>query len=348
MLYSPEGNRLRRYDLDTVKCPPLVQDVLIESAASPGGRDINGQVCALPDGSGFIAGEDTGQPNPPAGWGVFSLEGEQIGKLTATPIVEVPDPFGCAFDEEGRLFTTEMGNQLPGEGQGQLIMWFPPFDPFPGPPGAYPNTNEVSSNFCKIATDLSTASSVAIDDEGCVYVAEASGISFIEPGQVRRFSPPFPTSPDAAGGCGSTDETGAPMADEVRQEVFINDPRNLWTPTGIARAPNGNWYVSSVFTGIIAEYDPKGDFVRRIVQPRSGWELLNLPVSVGHPQSLAVDSKGNIYYTDMQLTVRGGGIGPGPNGKIRWVGFSDDVPQPPVIVREGLAFPDGLGILPGW
>ncbi|MDX2169070.1 MAG: hypothetical protein SF182_18525, partial [Deltaproteobacteria bacterium] len=37
-----------------------------------------------------------------------------------------------------------------------------------------------------------------------------------------------------------------------------------------------------------------------------------------------------------------------PNGKVRWISFdSQGTPAAPVIVRENLAFPDGLGILAG-
>jgi hypothetical protein len=110
VLYSTEGNRLRRYDLDTVGYPRLVEDVLVEraSAAETGSsvvgefRDINGMICQLPDGSGrFIAGEDTGQPTTPPGWGVFTPGGVQVGKLTATFNGDLGNPCGCAFDASG-------------------------------------------------------------------------------------------------------------------------------------------------------------------------------------------------------------------------------------------------------
>ncbi|HEY0300524.1 MAG TPA: hypothetical protein VGC36_04285, partial [Rhizomicrobium sp.] len=43
-----------------------------------------------------------------------------------------------------------------------------------------------------------------------------------------------------------------------------------------------------------------------------------------------------------------GGIGPGANGKVRWISFdSNGTPAAPIIVRENLAFPDGLGVLAG-
>jgi hypothetical protein len=341
LLYSPEGNRLRRYDLDTIDNPPLVEDILIERASmDPNGRDINGQVCPLPDGSGrFIAGEDTGQPTPPAGWGVFDPDGTQVGKLTATYLAAVPDPFGCAFDPQGRLFTTELGDPGIGTSNGQLIMWFPPYDEFPGPPGAYPGTNEPSTNFCKIATDIGTASSVAVDEQGRVYVASPGSF------RVLRYLPPFPTSLDPGGGCEASDGLGSPMAESVTMEIFVFDPVNVTTPAGITRARNGNWFIASVLTGVIGEYYPNGTFVRRVLSPPPG--ETGLPLSTGHPQGLAVDCEGNLHYADMDLSENGG-IGPGPDGKVRRISFdAAGNPQPPVIIKDGLDFPDGLGILPG-
>jgi len=252
LLYSPEGNRLRRYDIDSIKHPPLREDVLVERA-SAGGRDINGMICPLPDGTGrFIGGEDTGQPDIPPGWGIFAADGTEVGKLAATYFVVPGDPFGCAFDSHGRLFTTEIGSDHSGDLNGQLIMWFPPYDGFPGAPGTFPNA-ERSKNFCKIASNLGTATSIAIDEQDRVYVVSARGTTLPSPAGVVRFSPPFPTGPDAAGGCGRVDALGSPLADTVDEQVFINDSANAATPTGIARARNGNWYVSSVLTGVIAE-----------------------------------------------------------------------------------------------
>jgi hypothetical protein len=338
MLYSAEGNRLRRFDVGSILMPPLVEDVLIERAASdPEGRDVNGQICPFPDGSGrFVAGEDTGQPHPPAGWGVFAADGLQIGKLTATYLTDGPEPFGCAFDREGRLFTSEVGNQASGDSNGQVILWFPPYDRFPGPPGAYPATDEPSTHFCKLAVDVGTAGSVAIDAQGRVYVASARG------GGVLRFSPPFPAGPDAAGGCGAVDATGAPLAAGVQREVFAP----VLTASGIAAAPNGHWFFASVLTGTIGEFDTAGTLVRSVLAPPPGQTTLPLPT--GHPQGIAVDCRGNLYYADLALRASAGGIGPGPNGTVRRIGFDVcGVPEPPVVVRDGLAFPDGLGVLPG-
>jgi polyvinyl alcohol dehydrogenase (cytochrome) len=348
LLYATEGNRLRRFDVDTVGTASQLEDVLVEqaSAAESGGgndfiqgfRDSNGVVCRIPDGSGrMIWGEDTGQPNPPAGWGVFEPDGTQVGKLTATYFTAGPEPFGCAFTRDGLLFTVEVGAHGFGDANGQLIMWFPPYDHFPGPPGAFPNSNAPSTNFCKIATDIGTAASVAIDDEGRVYVASASQLS------IFRFLPPFPTGPDAAGGCGASDALGSPMADVVNRETF-RGPIGISAFTGLAFAPNGNLYASSVFTGDIWELDASGAVVRQILDPPEALP----PVSTGNPQSLAVGPDGTIYYADLALVGTLPNVGPGPNGKVRRIRFDGaGNPLPPEIVREGLRFPDGVALHPG-
>jgi outer membrane protein assembly factor BamB len=350
LLYSTEGNRLRRFDVDSIAAPPLLEDVLVPSASDgeQGGgavagraRDVNGMICRLPDGSGrFVLGEDTGQPHPRPGWGVFTRDGLQVGKLTPTAFVAQAEPFGCAFDSTGRLFTTEVGNQGFGTPQGQLIVWFPPYDVFPGPPGAYPDTDAVGTNFCKLAV-ISTATGIALDGQDRVYVASPSS------SKVFRYSGDFPTGPDAAGGCGRSDALGSPLVDEGRivEEVFVDAPEAA-IPSGIARAPNGNWYVSSVLLGTIAEFDPDGAFVRSIAAPPE--PVQELPKSTGSPQSLAVDHEGSLYYADLDLQGDFFSPEPGPDGKVRRIAFdANGDPLPPVVVRAGLDFPDGVALLPG-
>ncbi|MEM9256418.1 MAG: PQQ-binding-like beta-propeller repeat protein [Pseudomonadota bacterium] len=339
LIYSTEGNRLRRFDVDTIG-GPLTEDVLIErSSLDPErGRDTNGVICAIPDGSGrFVLGEDTGQPDVPAGWGVFSADGHQEGKLTATYQTSGAEPFGCTFDAKARLFTTDVGSQAIGSSTGQLTLWFPPYDVFPGTEGTYPNAS-VSDNFCKIAVDIGTAGQPVIDDQGRIYVTSSGGLS------VLRFSPPFPTGPDATGGCGSTDPQGSPLADTVKREVFLG-PDGLSTYSGIALAPNGNLYIATNLTGTIAEYNTDGTLVRMVLDPGT---FETLPIPSGNPQSLAVAPDGSIYYADLDLQGTLPDVGPGPNGKVRRIQF-DQVGQPgaPEIVRENLSFPDGVAVIPG-
>ena len=337
-----EGNRLRRVDPDTIDATDpaaLRHDVFVENAAG-GGRDVNGMVCTLPDGSGrFIVSEDSGQPHPPAGWGVFDSTGHQVGKLATTAFTAGPEPFGCAFDSTGRLFTSEVGTQGFGPANGQLMLWFPPLDRYPGTPGAYPATDALSTNVCKLATDIGTAGAVAIDDLGRVYVAASSGLS------IERFSPPFPTGTDAAHGCGALDASGAPMATSVQRDTFaVAGDGGMLTFSGLAWAPNGHLYASSVFTGRIAEYDESGGFVRLLLDPPEAIP----PIATGTPQGIAVGSDGTIYYADLDLVGTLPDIGPGPNGALRRIRFdAAGDPLPPEIVLEGLAFPDGVTIVAG-
>ena len=348
LLFVSEGNNLRRIDLDSVDEPNLRHDVLIQHAArgeeadgqrpEPASRrrDLNGIACAFPDGSGrFVAGEDTGQPSPPPGWGVFSPEGVQIGKLTATYFVDQGEPYGCGFDAAGTLFTSELGNVGFGTPKGQLIRWFPPFVHFPGEPGAYPDTDAHSANFCKIAVDIGNASGLAIDEKGRVYVSSAGR------GTIERFSPPFPSGPDAERGCGARDTSGAPLASEVQREVFYD---GFKTFSGLAFAPNGNLYAASVFTGEIFEIDPNGELVRTLLEP----DRLLPPFPTGNPMGIAVDARGDVYYADLDLQWDFPSISPGPNGKVRRIRFDErGEPRPPEILMDGLAFPDGVAVLPG-
>ncbi len=349
LLYATEGNNLHRIDLESLAGPDPRIERVIEHAVRGAGpeaksdfsdpmrRDINGMVCARPDLSGgFVAGEDTGQNDTLPGWGVFDASGLQVGKLTATYFVEQGEPVGCAFAADGTLFTSELGNVGFGKPVGQLILWFPPFEQFPGPAGAYPATGASSRNFCKLTTDIGNAGSVAIDRQGRVYVASAGR------GAIYRFNPPFPTGPDAAGGCGRTDETGAPLADSVDREVFY---RGMQTFTGLAFAANGHLYASSVFTGEILEISADGRHLRTLLSPDG---VLLPPYPTGNPMGLAVDREGSLYYADIDLVWDGLSIGPGPDGKIRRIRFAPDgKPLAPETLMDGLAYPDGLGILPG-
>lgn len=340
LVWVTEGNRLRLLDPDTVGAG-LLQKVLIPSAEDDvsNGRDSNGQHCELPDGSGgFVLAEDTGQPHPPPGWGIFSPSGRQVGKLAATYPSSGPEPFGCAFAPDGTLFTTEVGD--PATNKGQLMMWFAPYEGYPGAPGEYPDTDAVSTNFCKLDTNLGTAGEVEVDSQGRVYVAASSS------GAVYRYSPPFPTGPDAQGGCGAHDGTGAPMAYQIHKEALIRPDlfRGMLTFSGLAFSDHGTLFVSSVATGHIAEYDLMGRFLRHVVKPST----LFFPSTYGNPQGIDVGSDGTLYYADMALTWSEGFPGPGPNGKLRRVRFAaDGEPRRPEVVLDGLAFPDAVTVHTG-
>jgi hypothetical protein len=160
---------------------------------------------------------------------------------------------------------------------------------------------------------------------------------------------PFPTGPDAKGGCGRKDATGAPMADQVHKSVFIEagGANDLATPAGLAWKPGGGLYVSSVFNGVINEYRDDGTFVRTVLRPPAGEQLGEKPYSTGTPLGLATGPDGTLYYADIGVVVPPG-KGPGPGdmtGTERRIRFVDGQPQAPeTISTMPLAFPDGLGV----
>lgn len=346
VVLSPENNRLNAYDVETFEKRTLV-DAASGDGAEDGGsadgdrRDINGEICidpARPDH--IITGEDTGQPERPAGWGYFEVTGHALDRLTARQVGKLaptylgaPDNFGCGFLPDGRLFTTAIGDILPGQpANGELILWFPPFDREDVP-------------YCKIYQSLGTAGGVAIDDAGRVLAAANRPNDDGDPGGIFRFTPAdaWPTSADAAGGCGRTDETGAPLVDEgrVEQEVFIPSDNRATTPSDVAITPRGTYYVSSVFTGVVAEYDAEGAFVQQVFGPPGGLPLGQFQGVT--PFGLTIAPDGALWIAD--LGIQGGQPSGGEGSVLRVPIDADGTPGTAATVDEGLTFPDGLGVL---
>jgi hypothetical protein len=334
IVFNGENNRLNAYDpADGFR----KQTVIRNHKEDPNGRDINGQICFTRDGSRrFIAGEDTGQPNPPQGWGFFQLSGGRVGELSAAQIgkltptyqgsLDNAENYGCGFLSDGRLLTTDVGGQASGAGNGQLIVWFPPFDA-PNP------------RYCKLDIAIGTAGAILVNAGDDVYVASAR----VQPG-IYRYTGPFPTSDNAAGGCGGRDGTGAPLADTINKETFIAADSAIRTPNAIVQTGRGTFYVSSVFNGVIAEYDASGSYVRHLTRPRPG-ERLPFP-STGTPLGLGIDADGTVYYADIGIIQDGLDIGPGPHlGAVRRIRFENGEPMPPETIDSGLDFPDGIGVL---
>lgn len=339
VVFSGEGNNLNAYE----STPPFRrQRVITTRDKDPHGLDINAQICFFPGAKKggtrwFIAGEDTGQPNPPQGWGIFSLRGHTIGKLHAKKVGKLTptyqgsgdnaENYGCGFLKDGRVLTTDVGNQASGSGDGQLIVWFPPF-------------NRTKVRYCKIDTGLATAGGILVRNDQ-VYVASARPPT----AGVWRYSGPFPTSNTAAGGCGRRDATGAPLTDTVQKEIFIPAAGSIPTPNAIVRSPRG-FYVSSVITGSIGEFDGKGTFLRTVLAPPVGATLGDKPFATGTPLGLGVDRKGNLFYADIGIVISPDGVGPGDStGTVRRIHFVDGEPRPPQTMDRHLAFPDGIGVL---
>jgi hypothetical protein len=338
IVFNGEGNNLNAY----AAAPPFTKQTVIRNHDDDrqNGLDINAQICFFPGGSKrFIAGEDTGQPNPPPGWGIFQMRGTQVGKLSAKKVGKLtptyqpgsdnPENFGCGFLSDGRVVTTDIGDQQAGSGSGQLIIWFPPF-------------NSRNVRHCKIDVGIATAGTILVDKEDRVYVPSARpGLS--ESG-VYRYSGPFPTSDDAEGGCDSKDSTGDPMTTTVNKELFIRLGNGLVSPIAIVRAPENGFYVSSVISGVINQYDANGEYVRSVLQPPAHESLGEQTFSTGTPLGLGVGPDGTLYFADIGITITADGIGPGPEGTVRRIRFVNGEPQPPETMGGGLQYPDGIGV----
>jgi len=356
IVLNGQGNDLDAYS----PIPPFKhQKVYTTRAKDPKGFDINAQICFFGDGRTFIAGEDTGQPDPIQGWGIFRLRGSKVGSLKARQIGKLQptyqgasdnaENYGCGVLSDGRIVTSDIGNQAAGDGDGQLIVWFPPLTK-----GFRTLANGTAGKvpYCKLDIGIATAGGIAVDEHDAVYVASARGAT----AGVNRYPGPFPTSETPAGGCDGQDGTGAPMAANVAREPFIATTNNLATPNAIVPAPapgskqgtgskQGGWYVSSVFTGVINEYDLQGAFVRTILQPPAGETLGAEPFSTGTPLGLGIGPDGTLYFADIGIVVSAKGIGPGQGtGKVRRITFIDGEPQAPETMASSLAFPDGIGV----
>jgi hypothetical protein len=340
LVLNGQGNDLAVYDAETGE-----GRILIENAADDpeNGRDVNGQICFFPDDPNrFIAGEDTGQPEVQAGWGVFELTGDtfdtlgarQVGKLTPT-YQEGPQPenYGCGFLADGRLLTTDIGFQADGPENGQLILWFPPFE------------GDVTS-YCKIDVGVGTALGITVVDDDVALVASSRGAT----AGVQRYEGAWPTGPTAAEGCGRTDATGAPLVDEGRVErtTFVTPGDGVIAAAAVARTPSGTFLVSSSITGVINEYTAEGDYVRSILAPPPGTPVTDAPYDTGTPQGIGVAPDGTVFYADLGIVFTSDRIGPGNRtGGVWRIRPEGDGYGRPERLDEGLAFPDGIGIRPG-
>jgi len=300
VLLSPQNNQLDEIDLATA----AVTTTIPSSRAH-----VNGQACLLPGGAGqFVTGEDTGQPAVRPGWAIFAPDGTFLQKLPLPPRENetmVGDPIGCAVDGQGRLFGSAIGSHG-GPADGQLVVFFPP-DYTQG---------------CVLDQTLRTPGTMAVDDAGNIYVAEAT-----PPGAVQRFAPPFPSS---VADCGTVVPAKSPFI------TYTDAVASL----GVARGPNGHWFVSQV-VGLgaagagIREHDADGTFIRELFPPGSG----------GNPAGLAVDSAGTVYYADIGLDAQMNTVA--GKGTVRKVAFDDaGAPAAPELIERGLTFPDGLAVLP--
>lgn len=358
IVFNGEGNRLNAYDAATGEKQLVIHSAADEAdgthkSPSPA-RDINAQICFFEAKDGttrFIAGEDTGQGEGGAdghpGWGIFKLEGKKVGKLSAVQVGKLrttfatsdnegerqpyesnPENYGCGLLSDGRVVTSDVGNQYPlTPSNGQLIVWFP--DPVTGFDG-------YDIAHCKIDTEIPTAGGIHVDAQDNVFVASnrpSAPVPDRLAGIYRYKGENLPTSPaDCAAKAAAT--TAEPF-------ILAKPGLELLTPSAIAPSGKGTFYVSSVFDGRIAEYEENGEFIRLILAAAPGLP----PYDTGTPYGIGVGPDGTLYYADLGVVV---GPPPGPgdgNGTVRRIRFVDGEPQAPEVMDKGLAFPDGIGVL---
>jgi hypothetical protein len=312
------------------------------------GRHVNGKVCFFPPGfgpkGGFVVADDTyreacldrstpqarcqvtRKKNPhyvgrdPDGWGVFKRSGKWAKRVIH---VEVEgefssdnqpqgtiDPQGCAFDEEGNFFATDVGHGDPGSADGAFLVFFP-------------GKKQRYDTYCFLDKALGAPGMPIRDAAGNVYIPEPSAF------RVTKFSPPFPTS---AADCANAERL---VTTPPTKTVFLSAAASgLATPAGIARIPGSDHvYVGSVLIPkIINEYDAAGLLVRTIVPqdvPRS-------------PLGIDVGADGTLYYAELNL-------GPNTRprcGSVSRVRFDETgVPRAPEELGRRLRFPDGVTVV---
>lgn len=335
IVFSAQRSELDAYSTSQ---PFATQIVVPSPAASRDGVDVSGQICFDPtQPRRFVTVDTTAAADGQAGWGVFELAGRDFGQLSAHETARlVPTyqhssdtaaPFGCGFLPDGRLLTTDLGNQSHGAADGQLIEWFPPFD-----------QDTVVS--CKVLVNLANPEDVSVDGDR-VFVAEArAGVTSI-------VTSTLPTSNLATGGCARRDVTGAALALGVVHSPWLQNAaaHGLTQPAAVVRAGGGRFYVSSPGTGVIAEIDADGRFVRSVLAPPGRAVLGRRPFLTGTPMGLAVAANGTLYYADPGLIVTNATIVAGlRTGTIRRITFAGGVAQPPEVVDSGLQSPEGIAI----
>ena len=356
---SPEGNHLWAYAPATNDRQLVVraQNGGDPGVAAPQGsepRDINGQVCVSPDNKHVITGEDTvisgeggdgGSSHDPrvAGWGYFEITGNRLGNISVQQVGKLapetgggpgyagdPDNYGCGFLDDNRLVTTAIGDRFPGQqANGQLFIWFGPFD------RAFRQETDPQTGtrffvgevpHCVIDDSLATAGGIAVEG-GDVYVASNRPDDDGNRGAVFRYSGGFPRSPAEC-------ETVKPG-----KQVVVSDPRHP-TPSAVAVSPEGSLYVSSVFSGTVAEYNKDGDWIRDVfpfspVTPPTG------PTGTT-PFGLTFTADGSLWIADLGIVVAE--AGPGQGSVIRVRRDEAGNPLPAETVAENMDFPDGLGV----
>jgi hypothetical protein len=374
---SPEGNHLWAYDALTGAAQLVVQaqnggepEISTGTAIDPveqpppgsPRRDINGQICVDPAGRHVVTGEDTvipgsgtGSSHDPriAGWGWFTISGAVIGEIRVEQTGKLapeagrgpgyagdPDNFGCGFLDARRLFTTAIGNTLPGEpANGQLFLWFGPFERG----YAQAATDDGTGFFvgevdhCEIDRTLATAGGIAVDPaNGDVYVASNRPDDQGNGSGVWRYRGRWPRT-----WAECTPEFLAANITKTRVVPPVPGPAVdpfAPTPSSVVISPAGTLVVSSVFSGTVSEFTKAGVWQRDI------WPVSPLSPRRGPtgdtPFGLAFTADGTLWIADIGIVLNQPAA---EEGSLVRTPFSSPTPFG-TTAATGLTFPDGLGV----
>ena len=335
---------MRRIDVDTIGTGALAEDVLIQSAhADPvAGRDVNGEICAQPGRARAASSpaKTPGNRDPPPGWGVFDPAGTQVGKLAATYLQP-----GCRAPRlrvrAGRHALHERG-RVPGLRHQQR-----PTDPVvpalrpasPGLPGAYPDTDDDLTNFCKLATDLGTAGAVAVDDQGRVYVAAVAGLRIDallaavpdRPRRGRRLRPHR---------CDRRAARRRGPARDLRDLAATGMLTFSGLAIGAERQPLRGQRLHRPHRRVRPRRRP------RAAAPRARRDRASRSPT-GHPQGIAFGADGTLYYADLDLRGRFPTPDPAQRQGVAHPLRRGGDPLPPEVVRAGPRVPRRRHDLPG-
>jgi polyvinyl alcohol dehydrogenase (cytochrome) len=216
--------------------------------------------------------------------------------------------------------------------------------------------------YCMIDRSIGTAGGVMIHD-GWAYVA-ANRPGPNGPGGIYRYEiADFPAAGTDCGGHG--EDTDLVDAGVVTREPWLPSDAFALTPSAVVAsgreiAGNPTYYVSSVFTGVVAEYVDTGAarvHVRNVVEPPGGAPVGQLddvnrpfdeggfprPNDDGTPFGMGVGPDGSLWYAD--LGIQGDGPVDG-KGSIQRVTFDSEWNvRDHLVADEGLTYPEGIGIV---
>jgi hypothetical protein len=347
LLLSPQNNDLDAYDL-TATVPSSTRTTPIHHHAyepDGPGHDTNGQGCELTQADGsvrYVFGEDNNQdyddPEHPTGqyqgWGLYVTTGGSLGEWTLTDKLvppyrlddnnHQPDNPGCAFSKgsnatdpsDDMLFLDDLGvGAFDVPGVGSLFVYYRDAN------GNFSHDSKV----CVLANDLTTAGYLAVDeDDGAALVPESGRSSG---GVISKFMPPFPPA------------SGTDCSYAGTKQAFIQGTESF-VPISIARrsTPSGDkWVVGNVAPPAVNEYNLDGTFSRPLAteQPTPG------------VAGVAVDANGNVYWANLGLAPCDTVLCPVDGlGTVWKLSFdpTTDAPLAPVLLDQGLTYPDGVAI----